>query len=179
MIETTRTYLRAIEREDIPIKTKWMNNPVVRETLILTTPVSVAKTEIWFDRIINDPTREDYIIVFKETEEPIGYAGYVKIDRHHSKAEPFIAIGEEKYWGIGLGTEIVHKLLDFGFNEMGFNRLYGFMLDNNPGALRMDMKAGFKQEGILKQDVLLHGEFHDFIMLGITKDVFNKEHKNR
>jgi RimJ/RimL family protein N-acetyltransferase len=175
MIETNRIILRPMEREDIPLKVKWLNNPIVRETLLLPVPVSIAQMERWFEKVIQDPTREDFILVYKETKEAIGFAGYINIDRFNSKAEPFIAIGEEKYWGKGLGTEIIRKLLDFGFNEMGFNRQYGFMLDNNPGALKMDLKAGFKNEGLLKQDVMIHGEFHDRIMLGITKEDFNEE----
>jgi len=178
MIETKRTYLRAIERKDLSLKTEWMNNPIVRETLLLSVPVSEAQMEIWFDKTITDKTREDFIIVFKEDKKPIGFAGYVNIDWKHRKAEPFIAIGSTDHWGKGLGTEVVHKLLDFGFNEMGLNRLYGFMLDNNPGALKMDIKSGFREEGLLKQDVVIHGEYHDRIMLGITKEEFNKNHKD-
>jgi len=174
MIETKRTYLRAIERSDLKDKVRWLNDPIVRDTLLLTVPISEAKTNLWFEKIIQDPTREDYVIVYKETDLPIGFAGYVNIDWRHRKAEPFIAIGSHEYWGKGIGTEVVHKLLDFGFNELGFNRQYGFMLDNNPGALKMDLKAGYLKEGLLKDDVLIHGEFHDRIMLGVTKEEFNK-----
>lgn len=174
MIETERTYIRALEKSDLPLRAEWLNNPIVRETLLLPVPISLAQLELWFDKTLKDSSREDFIIVFKETGKPVGFAGYIGIDWIHRKAEPFIAIGSTEHWGIGLGTEIVRKLLDYGFNEMGFNRLYGFMLDNNPGALKMDLKAGFLEEGILKQDVMIHGVFHDRIMLGVTKDDFNK-----
>lgn len=177
MIHSNRVYLRAIEKGDLELRYIWINNPIVRETLLLPVPISLAQIEIWFEKIVRDPTREDFIIVYKEDNIPIGFAGYVNIDRTNSKVEPFIAIGDEKYWGKGLGTEIVHKLLDYSFNELGFNRCYGFMLDNNPGALKMDLKAGFKEEGILKQDVMIHGKYHDRIMLGITRADFNKEFK--
>ena len=168
MIETKRTYLRPLERLDLRQRVEWINDPVVRETLLFRFPVSLASAETWFDRILQDPTREDLIIVIRQTSEAIGFAGYANIDWYHRKAEPFIAIGDRRYWGKGLGTEVVRELLNYGFNELGLNRQYGFMLDNNPGALTMDLRAGFKQEGILKQDVMIHGKFHDRIMLGIT-----------
>ena len=174
MIETERTFLRALERSDLAIRTQWLNNPLVRETLLLSVPISLAQMQLWYDKIITDATREDFIIVSKERKDLIGFAGYVNIDWKHRKAEPFIALGNTDYWGKGLGTEVVRKLLDYGFNEIGLNRLYGFMLDNNPGALKMDIKAGFLQEGVLKEDVIIHGNFHDRIMLGITKEEFNK-----
>lgn len=173
MIETARTYLRPLERNDLPLKVKWLNDPVVRETLLFQYPVSLAETEQWFERILQDPTRRDFIVVLKEASAPVGYAGYASIDWVHRKAEPFIALGDREVWGKGLGTEIVHKLLDYGFNELGFNRQFGYMLTNNPGALKMDLRAGFKEEGLLKQDVFLHGRYIDRIMLGITRDEFN------
>ncbi len=173
MIETERTYLRPLERSDLALKVKWLSDPVVRETLLLQFPVSLAETEDWFERIRKDPTRRDFLIVLKETGAPIGYAGYTSIDWVNRKGEPFIAVGDREVWGKGLGTEVVHKLLDYGFNELGFNRQFAFLLANNPAALKMDLRAGFKEEGLLKQDVFLHGQYVDRIMLGITREEFN------
>lgn len=179
MIETERTFLKAMERDDVQLKASWLNNPTIRETLLLSVPISKAQLEVWYERILNDRSREDFIIWDKNNSVAIGFAGYVNIDFINRKAEPFIAIGNVDFWGKGFGTEVVHKLLDYGFNEMGFNRQYGFVLDNNPAALKMDLKAGFKQEGILKEDVMLHGIFHDRIMLGVTKDIFNKRFNDK
>lgn len=179
MIETKRTVLRPLERKDLIMRARWLSNPAVRETLVLMFPVSIAETELWFERILVSNTRKDFIIELKEAEKPIGFAGYINIDWINRKAEPFIAIGEENVWGKGYGTEVVRALLDFGFNEMGLNRMYGFMLDFNQRALKMDLKAGFKKEGLLKEDVLIHGEFHDRIMLGITKNEFNRAKINK
>lgn len=173
MIETPRTYLRALEPSDLPQRTQWLNDPIVRETLLLRFPVSLAETLRWFDGVIADESRKDFIIALKENNLPIGFAGYVQIDWLHRKAEPFIAIGDPEQWGKGIGTEVVRRLLDYGFNELGLNRQFGYMLDTNPGALKMDLRAGFRQEGVLKGDVLIHGQFHDRIMLGITREDFN------
>jgi RimJ/RimL family protein N-acetyltransferase len=174
MIITERTVLRSLEREDLSLRVEWLNNNVVKETLFMRFPVSLAETELWFEKIICDNTRKDFIIERKEDSKPIGFAGYVNIDWINKKAEPFITIGEVEAWGKGFGTEVVHTLLDFGFNELGMNRMYGYVLNNNQAALNMDLKAGFLEEGILHGDVLLHGEFHNRIMLGVTKQQFNE-----
>jgi len=63
MIETARTYLRPLERNDLPLKVRWLNDPVVRETLLFQFPVSLAQTEEWFERVLHDPTRQDFIVV--------------------------------------------------------------------------------------------------------------------
>jgi diamine N-acetyltransferase len=175
MIESKRTYLRPLERADLPKRMMWLNDPIIRETLLLRFPVSLAETELWFERVLSDPTRKDFIIVLKADDRVIGFCGYVNIDLVHRKAEPFIAIGDKECWGKGFGSEVVRTLLNYGFNELRLNRQYGYMLDNNPGALKMDLRAGYKKEGLLKQDVIIHGEYHDRIMLGITRDEFNAD----
>lgn len=175
MLETERLSIRALTSNDLEIRAEWLNNPIVRETLLMRFPVSIDETRIWFEKTLIDTTRQDFIIELKETGKPIGFAGYVGIDWVNRKAEPFIAIGDVEAWGKGFGTEVVHLLLDFGLNELGLNRMYGYMLDNNPGALKMDLKAGFLEEGLLKDDVLIHGEYHDRIMLGVTRKDFNEK----
>ena len=174
MITTERTVIRALEHKDLENRVSWINNSNVRDTLFMHFPISLAETKIWFEKTLTDNTRKDFIIELKESCKPIGFAGYVNIDWVNRKAEPFIAIGEVEAWGKGYGTEVVHALLSYGFNEMGMNRMYGFMLDTNHGALKMDLKAGFLEEGLLKEDVFMHGEYHDRIMLGITRSKFKE-----
>jgi RimJ/RimL family protein N-acetyltransferase len=159
----------------MPVRTAWINDPEIRETLAVQFPYSQASAQRWFERVSQDPTRAEFIIVLEETKEPIGFAGYTNIDWFHRKASPYIALGSRKHWGKGLGTEVVRGLLDYGFNELGFNRLYGYMLDCNPAALKMDLRAGYKQEGMLRDNVFIHGRFHDHIMLGITRAEFNAD----
>jgi len=96
MIETKRTFLRALEKRDLELKHKWMNNPIVRETLLLSVPISLYQLELWYESIIKDVSREDFIIVYKQNNEAIGFAGYCNIDWKNRKAEPFITIGVEE-----------------------------------------------------------------------------------
>jgi diamine N-acetyltransferase len=175
MIETERTYLRAIERDDLPHRAAWLNDPVVRETLFLEFPVSLAETERWFERALQDPTRRDVIVVLKETEQPIGFIGWVNIDWHHRKAELNVAIGKSDLWGKGLATEVLRGVVDYSFRDLGLNRLYGYVLTTNTGSVKMAQRAGFKVEGTLKQDVLIHGEYCDRVSFGYTRDDYLSE----
>ena len=38
----------------------------------------------------------------------------------------------------------------------------------------MDLRAGFEEEGVLLDDVFLHGKFQNRIMVGVTREKFNK-----
>ena len=47
----------------------------------------------------------------------------------------------------------------------------------NPRGIRCYKKCGFKIEGIKKQSVRKNGKFVDEIIMGITKDDYNKLNK--
>lgn len=173
-MESERILFKALEKEDLPLRVEWLNNKIVRDTLFVQFPLSLKETEAWYERVLQDNSRRDLMLVEKETGKAIGFAGYVNIDWLNRKAEPFIAIGDTEAWGKRYGTEVVHYLLDYGFNELGFNRQYGFILDFNKGAVKMDLRAGFEEEGLLIDDVFVHGKFHNRIMVGVTRDKFNK-----
>ena len=173
-MESRRIIFKALEKEDLNLRVKWLNNKQVRDSLFLQFPLSLKETEAWYERIIKDTSRKDLMLFEKETGKAIGFAGYTNIDWSNRKAEPFIAIGDTDAWGKSYGTEVIHYLLDYGFNELGFNRQYGFILEFNKGALKMDLRAGFNEEGILLDDVFLHGKFQNRIMVGVTREKFNK-----
>jgi RimJ/RimL family protein N-acetyltransferase len=52
--------LRAIEREDIPRFVRWLNDPEVRQFLLMHEPLSRAKEERWFEEHLS---RTDEIIL--------------------------------------------------------------------------------------------------------------------
>lgn len=174
-MKTKRLLFRTIEVTDLEIKTKWINNPEVNKALFFTLPVSLNETIKWYENIVKNPTREDFIIIEKETDKRIGFGGYTNIDWINKKAEPNIAIGEVAAWGKGYGTEGLHLLLDYAFNVMGLNRMYGYVVEFNKAAIKMDLKAGFNNEGLLIEDVFLNGKFHNRIFMGVTKKQFNNK----
>jgi diamine N-acetyltransferase len=74
--------LRAIEREDIPYFVRWLNDPEVRQFLLMHEPLSRAKEERWFEEHLS---RRDEIILAIEVlsgEEwlHIGKIGLHRID---------------------------------------------------------------------------------------------------
>jgi hypothetical protein len=50
MLYGERVRLRAIEREDIPTFVRWLNDPQVRQYLLMFEPMSKAKEERWFEK---------------------------------------------------------------------------------------------------------------------------------
>lgn len=81
-----------------------------------------------------------------------------------------IGIGERAYWGKGYGTEAMCLALRFAFGALNLNRVTLDVFEYNQRAYRSYLKAGFKEEGRMRQWMQRGGERYDLIFMGIMRD---------
>ncbi len=76
----------------------------------------------------------------------------------------------EKYWGNGIGEKLLEYLIDWSKNS-GIIRKINLKVrtDNAPG-IHLYKKLGFLEEGIVKRDFLINGEFYDSFLMGLLID---------
>ena len=167
-----RINIRKFERMDIPKKVEWINNPENNQFLHYDIPISVEKTEKWFDGHEGETTRFDAVI--EADGIPVGTIGLLSIDRKNSKAEYYIAMGEVSYKGKGVAKEASRLILTYGFEKLGLNRIYLFTEVENVAAQKLFERVGFIREGIIRQDIVSHGEYVDRIAYGLLREDWNR-----
>ena len=161
-----------MEEKDVPYRVKWINDPEIRRTLNFDYPISEIGTKKWLHSVAGNPTRRDFIACDAETDKPIGYGGLLGIDIKNGKAESYMGIGEKNLHGKGVGFEIRKILLDYAFNELDLNKVYAYVWKENTPMIKLNEKVGFQIEGLLRQDILSHGEKRDRYIMGILKDEY-------
>lgn len=164
--------IRKFERSDISKKVEWINNPENNRFLHYDIPISVEKTEEWFDSHEGDNTRYDAVIEVDGV--PVGTIGLLSIDQKNGKAEYYIAMGETDYKGKGIAKEASKLILAYGFEELGLNRIYLYTETENEIARHLYEKVGFVKEGVLRQDILSHGKYVDRFIYGFLREDWNK-----
>ena len=97
----------------------------------------------------------------------IGLTFLKNINLIHRKAEFAIFIGEEKERGKGYSKEATLKTLKFGFNNLGLQRIYLSVQDNNETAIKLYEKVGFIKEGILRNSIFKNGAFYNELVMGL------------
>lgn len=172
MLKGENIYLRLMEEKDVPYRVKWINDPEIRHTLNFDYPISEIGTKKWLHSVAGNPTRRDFIACDVETDKPIGYGGLLGIDIKNGKAESYMGIGEKNLHGKGVGFEIRKILLDYAFNELDLNKVYAYVWKENTPMIKLNEKVGFQIEGLLRQDILSHGEKRDRYIMGILKNEY-------
>ncbi len=74
-----------------------------------------------------------------------------------------------EYWNKGYCTEAGRAVMEFGFEELGMERIFCTHLAHNPASGRVMQKLGMQKEGVLRRHERKWGKFHDLIYYGILK----------
>lgn len=179
MLIGDNVFLRLLEYEDLPYRVKWLNDENISSGITIDGPVSLAKTQAWFSKVVLDDTKRHFVIVDKKTKEPIGIMGLVEIDFRNKKAELYIAIGNKAYWGRNLGSEALEIVFAYSFEQLDLNRIYLYTHVGNIRAQRFYEKNGLIREGILRQHKYHRGKLEDYMIFSILKEEWDQRRKNK
>ena len=109
----------------------------------------------------------------------LGSAGLNQINQTHRVAN----LG---YWvrnsqaGRGIGTAALRLVARFGLQELHFNRLDILVPVGNRSSQRVAQKAGAKQEGILRNRLVIQGKSHDAVVYSmVAEDLEGQEGQTR
>ena len=76
----------------------------------------------------------------------------------------------EKAWCKGYMTEILKRVIDFCFDDLGLNRVEADHFARNPASGRVMEKAGMTKVGLARQKYCKDGEFLDAVLYDVLKD---------
>jgi RimJ/RimL family protein N-acetyltransferase len=166
--------LRALTASDIENTLKWNNQDDIKDLYAgHPFPVNIEMENEWYEKITksNFPTTVFGIELIQE-EKLIGYSILKNINMIHRKAEFGILIGDKNERGKGYSKEATLKTLNFGFNQLGLNRIYLFVQTNNKAAIELYKTTGFKHEGELKSSVYKNGTYINEFVMAVLKEEF-------
>ena len=101
--------------------------------------------------------------------ELIGEAGLHRIDHFSRTCELGIGIGRA-YWGNGFGQDAVRTLLDYAFEHLNMNRVGLYVLAEDPRAVGAYRKAGFVEEGRIRQHAWVRGRYEDELVMSVLRE---------
>ena len=163
--EAAGIYLRPMDYEDTDLIVNWRNNDDVRKNFIYQELFTRQAHENWIRTKVETGDVVQMIICDLGTDKPIGSVYIRDIDRKHKKAEYGIFIGEACARGRGLGTAAAKLMLRYCFEKERLNKVYLRALADNEQAIRSYEKAGFRQEGYLREDVCIDGVYRDVVWM--------------
>lgn len=172
---------RTFEEEDWEKIYEWKNDDNQNNYNIgLNRRISKEEAKKWvIDRINYKPYEIWWAICTKKNNEIIGYVSLTNIHFINRSAHfSGIRIGDKNYQDGLAWIETYLFVLDYTFNKLNLNRLYGSKLKDHPHTNIISKAFFFNIEGIKKDAVYKNGKYHDLIDSALlAKDYF--DHKDQ
>ncbi len=146
-LETERLILRKIELNDYKkAYTNWCSDPEVPKHLPWEAHENEDVTknlyELWIKEY-EEPYKFKWIVIEKESNEPIGTISVVNFKERDSRAEIGYCYGT-KWWGKGYATEALKTVIDYLLNEVEIEMITAGYEVSNPASGRVMEKAGME-----------------------------------
>lgn len=171
-IETPRLILRELRREDADAVFRIFSDQEVMKYMNMDMFTSIEDAQALIERQrhrFEQKERFRWGIALKESDTIIGTGGYVAWNQMWYNAELGYDLARS-YWGQGIMTEAVQAMIQFGFERMGLNRIEAEVLPANSASIRLLLKLGFQEEGVLHERSFWRGAFHDLVMFALLKE---------
>lgn len=177
IIDANSVILRAIEEKDLPLLQDMINDPNIEQmTGGYCFPVSFDRQKRWFENY--DQQKELRCMIEIKGGATIGMIMLTDIDwknrtaQLHQKVKAPIEKRKD-----GDLYDAMMGFLNYAFNELDLQCVYGTVLEYNLLSRKLARKCGLKEEGVLRSRIYKNGKRHNLIANSIIKEDFDAAYK--
>jgi RimJ/RimL family protein N-acetyltransferase len=178
MLKGEKVTLRAVERDDLK-RLHELNRNV--ELVVLADdawrPVPFASYEKGFDKHLDDEDKSWFVIEVDGVV--IGEIGLHGKDRRAGSTEFGIGIYDPDYVGKGHGPDAIRVLLRWAFHSQNWRRVWLETIVPNERAIKAYRAWGFREEGRLREQAFVNGEYVDVVLMGLLRSEWEAQVGNR
>ncbi len=181
-IDDGTVFLRKITKDDSKFLYESLNIPKVNEYLSLGPLLSMDHSRRLIKSYLkywDEYSQFTYVVELFNNENfnTIGCTSLWNLNWVHQRAEIGIWLVPNCF-NRKIGGRVVELVKIIAFNHLKLHRLEAHTAIQNLSAVRMFIKAGFTQEGVLEDYINLHRTFHNAIVFALLNDN-NKKNKRK
>ncbi|OXX83770.1 hypothetical protein AVM15_08595 [Paraclostridium benzoelyticum] len=131
--------------------------------------MSVEAEQDYIERINSMDNSKNVLIIIED--EIVGIASITSVQKERMKHNGTLGISiRKKYWGIGLGSDIMAYLIDWAKSNKITKKINLLVREDNIRGVKLYEKFGFEKEGLLKKDIRVNGVYYNTIAMGLYID---------
>lgn len=173
MISGDKIYIDAVTKEDLPQLMFWRNLPEYRRYFREYRELNLEMQEKWYNsKVLNDTSTEMFSIRLKGNNELIGCCGLCYINWIHRNADLSLYIGWKKSYidDEGYANEACKLLFDYGFQELGLQKIWTEIYCFDDKKFELYRKLGFQKDGELRNQYFHDGKWWNSYILSLLKN---------
>ena len=116
----------------------------------------------------------DWAVIYEPDCKMVGTCGFTAFNCTSDSAEVGYVLNPE-YWGRGIATEALTRVMEFGFDELGLHRIEAKFIEGNEPSRHVMERVGMTYEGMHREAMLVKGAY---VNVGVCA-ILSSEWKNR
>ena len=172
---TERLILRRIERRDIDDIFEYSHNAETSKFL-LWYPHEKKSDTVYYYKAVDKRYKSgeffDWAVVEKASGKMIGTCGFTSICERDDKAEVGYVINPS-FWGQGYASEALVRVIEFGFSDLGLERIEAKYIIGNDRSRKVMEKCGMSFEGINRHAMKSKGRYFDIGVCALLSEKYN------
>ena len=168
-MQTDRLDLRRLEQRDAPALFALYSHTESMRFMPTLPHTSVDETHAFLTQQLSMPGGHDWAICLKGEDEAIGVVNFLGGTRLPGMGYTL----HPDHWGQGYTAEACRPVLDYGFTELGYDRVELWINEENGASIRVAEKLGFRPKGRLAQKYAHETAHHHMLVYGLLAGEWN------
>lgn len=161
--------LRPLEREDLRFVHDLDNNESVMHYWFEEPYEAFVELCDLYDKHIHDQTERRFVA--EVDGQRVGLVELVEINHIHRRAEFQIIVAPE-HQGKGHATVASRLAIEYAFFVLNLYKLFLIVDVDNEAAIKVYRRLGFVEEGVLRQEFFVNGEYRDALRMALFQPDF-------
>ena len=120
----------------------------------------------------------DWAVIYEPDHKMVGTCGFTSFNCSSDSAEVGYVINPD-YWGKGIASEALLRVLQFGFEELKLHRIEAKFIEENSRSRRVMEKVGMTFEGVCREGMLIKGKYVNVGICSILRSEWEALQKNQ
>ncbi len=174
-LETERLILRRIRTDDVDDVFEYSSQSEVTKYLTWSPHVDKTYTMEYLNYIQTRYRTGDFFdwgVIDKTSGKMIGTCGFTRFDYVNNSAEVGYVLNPD-FWGRGIAAEASFRVISFGFERLGLNRIECRYIIGNEASRRVMEKNRMRFEGVRREGMLIKGVYRDIGICSVLKKEYS------
>jgi len=129
----------------------WRNLDSIKKFNYQYTLLNMKNQYQWYSSLTTSDDKKMFVVL--KNLKPIGICGLIHIDQKNRNADVAIILGEQSLHGKGIGSIILKKLVNYGFNTLKLHRIGADIFEFNKISINLFERLSFKKEVTMRQSL--------------------------
>ncbi len=138
---------------------------------------NIVMFENWLTGKFSRNEYHDFFIIENESGEAVGFTFSYDFFNYDAHCKYTLCL-YEKYQNCGIGALAGIKMMNYLFSRYPLKQIFISVFDYNKNSLSANLKAGFKEVGVLPDYRYCKGEFGDMHILTMSRSTFYNRYEN-